>query len=131
MKKLFGFISSSMIMAIIVMAASIGSASGQSGKKLAAPVPDDVSKIVMNSCMPCHGSNGGVMAKTKLDFSKWTEYTANTAAEKAGKICTLITEEKMPPKKARESKPEIVPTKEQVDLICKWAETLKPMEPKM
>jgi hypothetical protein len=32
----------------------------------------------------------------------------------------------MPPKIARDSNPETIPTKEQIDLICKWAETIKP-----
>jgi hypothetical protein len=31
----------------------------------------------------------------------------------------------MPPKSARESTPELIPTKEQFDLICIWAESIK------
>jgi hypothetical protein len=31
----------------------------------------------------------------------------------------------MPPKSVRNSKPELIPTKEQIDLICNWAESLK------
>jgi hypothetical protein len=34
----------------------------------------------------------------------------------------------MPPKSARDSKPELIPTKEQADLICKWAELLNSMK---
>jgi hypothetical protein len=31
----------------------------------------------------------------------------------------------MPPKKAREAKPETIPTREQIETIKKWAESLK------
>jgi hypothetical protein len=34
----------------------------------------------------------------------------------------------MPPKYVRDSKPELVLTKEQVDLVCKWAESVKAEE---
>jgi hypothetical protein len=64
----------------------------------------------------------------KLNFSKWDEYGAAKEAEKASKICSMLTEELMPPKSIRKSNPEIIPTKEQIALVCKWAESLKPKE---
>ncbi len=128
MRKLFRSINTFFVIAIIAMATAMGQASGQAVKNLSAPVPDDVSKIFQNSCMPCHGSNGGLMAKTKLDFLKWTEYDTKKAAEKASKICALITDGSMPPKSIRQSKPEIVPTKDQIAFVCKWAGSLKPKE---
>jgi hypothetical protein len=64
----------------------------------------------------------------KLNFSKWAEYGAAKEEEKASKICSMLTEELMPPKSIRKSNPEIIPTKEQIALICKWAESLKPKE---
>jgi len=107
------------------------SASGQDKKDQAASVPDDVLKIFRASCMKCHNNDGRIMARTKLNFSIWNEYDTDTVAKKASKICEEITEGKMPPKSARESNPELIPTKEQVELICKWSGSfIKPAEGK-
>lgn len=130
MKKLFGLKRSFWVMTILAVFFSIGQVSAQPGKKLAAPVPDNVNAIIQNSCMPCHGSSGGVMPRTKVDFSKWTEYTAANASQKAAKICAVVTDGSMPPKAARDKKPGTALTKEQIDLVCQWAGTLKPQETK-
>jgi hypothetical protein len=47
-------------------------------------------------------------------------------AKKASGICSELTEGKMPPKSVRKSNPELIPSKQQIELICKWAESLKP-----
>jgi hypothetical protein len=65
------------------------------------------------------------MSRSKLNFSKWLDYSAAREAERASKICSMLNKGEMPPKKARESHPELIPAKEQVDLICDWAESLK------
>jgi len=38
---------------------------------------------------------------------------------------SVLKKDKMPPKSARETRPEIIPTRDQVDTIKKWAESLK------
>jgi mono/diheme cytochrome c family protein len=110
---------------IIVFLANICIASGQVEKKQHFPIPENINKIFQTSCMPCHGDNGGRFPKSRLYFSRWAGYGTAKEVEKASLICSTIRKGKMPPKSVRDSKPELVPTKEQVDLICAWAETLK------
>jgi mono/diheme cytochrome c family protein len=110
---------------ILAMLLNIHNASGQTGKKEQIVIPDDIYKIFQISCISCHGNDGGRFPKSKLNFSRWDSYSAAKEAEKATLICTQVRKGKMPPKSARESIPEIIPTKEQIDLICKWVESLK------
>lgn len=91
-------------------------------------LPDDINKIVQVSCMPCHGSKGGFMATSKLNFAKWEEYDSKKKSNLSSKICEEVTKGKMPPEDARKKRPEIVPTKEQIETLCKWAESLKPSD---
>jgi mono/diheme cytochrome c family protein len=115
-------------MVIIVMMASIRITSGQILKEQTSPIPENINKIFQASCFTCHGSNGKMLPMAKLNFSKWADYGAVKEVEKASKICSEITDELMPPKSIRKSNPELIPTKEQIELICKWAESLKPKE---
>jgi mono/diheme cytochrome c family protein len=125
MKKLFHSNSLLRQTAIIVFLANICIASGKVGKKQSFPIPENINKIFQTSCMPCHGDNGGRLPKSRLYFSRWAGYGAAKEVEKASLICSTIRKGTMPPKSVRKSKPGLVPTKEQVDLICKWAETIK------
>jgi cytochrome c5 len=115
-------------MSLIIFLTNIHIASGQAGKELASPIPENINKILQTSCSSCHGTNGGMMPLAKLNLSKWTDYNAAKGAEKASKICAVLTEGSMPPKSFRKSNPELVPSKDQVGLICKWAESIKPIE---
>jgi mono/diheme cytochrome c family protein len=125
MKKLFHFKGMLCQTMIIVFLANICIASAQTGKKQQFPIPENINKIFQTSCMPCHGSNGGRLPKSRLYFSRWTGYGTTKEVEKASLICSSVRKGKMPPKSVRNSKPELIPTKEQVDLICNWAESLK------
>ena len=87
-------------------------------------LPDDVNKIVSFSCVPCHTSTGGLMSREKLNFTKWTEYSTEKQKEKAEKMYSMLKKGAMPPKAARENRPDIIPTTDQVDTIKKWAESL-------
>jgi len=126
MKKFFRFEYLLCQMALIVMLASIRITSGQTGQKQTSPIPENINKIFQTSCYGCHGSNGRILPMTKLNFSKWAEYGAEKEAELASKICSTFNDGSMPPKSVRKSNPELIPTKEQTALICKWAESLKP-----
>ena len=125
MKRLFHFNGMLIQVFIIAILANIRIASGQTEKKQQFPIPEDINKIFQTSCMSCHGSDGGRLPKSRLNFSRWAGYGAAKEAEKASLICSAVTKGKMPPKSARESNPELIPAKEQIDLICKWAESLK------
>ena len=128
MKKLFRFNCLLWSMVIIASMASMGIISGQNLKEQSSPIPESINKIFQTSCFTCHGSNGKMLPMAKLNFSKWIEYGAVKEAEQASKICSVLTEGLMPPKSVRTSNPEFIPTKDQIALICKWAESLKPKE---
>jgi cytochrome c553 len=123
--KITGLISIRFISACIAMLTNISILSGQKVKEQYFQIPDSVNKIFLTSCMPCHGSHGGRLPGARLNFSRWKGYGAGKEREKALLICSAIRKGTMPPKTARTSKPENIPTKEQADLICKWAGSLK------
>lgn len=88
-------------------------------------LPDNVNKIVSVSCVPCHTSDGGLMARSKLNFMEWAQYSPEKQKEKAEKIYSLVNGGAMPPKSARNDHPENVPTKEQADAIKTWSESFE------
>jgi mono/diheme cytochrome c family protein len=110
--------------ALIIITLNTGIASGQKSKEQSVPIPDNINKVFQTSCMPCHGINGGRFPHSRLNLSKWAGYGAEKEAQKAALICSTLSKGSMPPKSRRESQPELNPTKEQVDLICKWAESI-------
>jgi hypothetical protein len=101
------------------------SANGQENSMLFPSLPDDVDKIVSFSCVPCHTSTGGLMSRSKLNFTEWAEYSQEKQKAKAEKMYSVLKKGKMPPKDARETRPEIIPTEDQIDIIKKWAESLE------
>ena len=54
--------------------------------------------------MPCHSANGGYLSRTKLNFSEWTDYSADKQKKKAAQMYKEMNKNAMPPKDARESK---------------------------
>lgn len=97
---------------------------GQNTGTSSPALPDNVNKIVSASCVPCHTDKGGSMSRSKLNFSSWTNYTPEKQKEKAGLMRSMLEKDKMPPKAAREKRPEIIPTTEQKEIIIKWAQSL-------
>lgn len=95
-------------------------------KNLSSSLPDEINKIITVSCIPCHTSEGGLMSRSKLNFTEWTKYTPEKQKEKAAKMYSEINKGDMPPKKAREKNPEKIPTKEQAAIIKKWSESFPP-----
>jgi hypothetical protein len=100
------------------------SVSGQESSGKSPALPDNVNKIVTVSCMPCHTSNGGLLPRSKLNFTKWTEYSPSQQKAKAEEMYSVLNKGIMPPKSVREIRPDIIPTKDQVDIIKKWEESL-------
>jgi hypothetical protein len=86
-------------------------------------IPSEVAAILNFSCTPCHTSDGGLMAKAKLNITVWNKYSPDKQKEKAAAIYSEINKGSMPPKSAREKRPEIVPGKDQIAVIKKWAES--------
>jgi hypothetical protein len=100
--------------------------SGQDAGKPSSALPDSIYRIVSVSCVPCHTDKGGFMPKSRLNLTNWTQYSPTRQKEKADLMSSVLEKDKMPPKTARETRPEIIPTKEQKAIIKKWAESLKP-----
>lgn len=98
-------------------------ANGQATTKLVASFPDNVNAIISASCTPCHTNDGGSMAKSKLNFSNWANYTPEKQKAKAEKMYSELNKGDMPPKAARKKRPDLIPTSEQIDIIKKWSET--------
>jgi len=88
-------------------------------------IPDEVSKILKNSCATCHDAGNG-MAASIWSLSAWDSYSVKKQAKKSKAICNSITEGSMPPSSFRQSHPDKVPSKEQADVICQWANSLQP-----
>jgi mono/diheme cytochrome c family protein len=126
MKGLFYLKSIFWTTVLLAILSDIQIASAQTGKEKQSPIPENINKIFQASCLPCHGEQGGRLPTAKLDFSRWAGYNAAQQAEKASAICSTVRKGTMPPRSVRESKPELVLTKEQIDLVCKWAQSLKP-----
>jgi len=95
----------------------------QETAKPASQLPEEVNKIVTASCTPCHTSQGGLMSKSKLNLTEWAKYSPAKQKEKAAKMYSELNKAAMPPKPAREKKPELIPTKEQTEIIKKWSES--------
>lgn len=89
------------------------------------PIPEKLNAVFQNSCKPCHFQGGKFKSTFHLNFSRWDNYSQDKQAQKAKKICSVLMSEDMPPAEARKFRPEIIPTKEQVDAVCKWSETFK------
>jgi mono/diheme cytochrome c family protein len=97
--------------------------SGQENANPSSSIPDNVNKIVTVSCVPCHTSQGGLLSKAKLNLSEWARYSPEKQKEKAAKMYSELNKGAMPPKMAREKRPEIIPTAEQAEIIKKWSES--------
>jgi hypothetical protein len=114
-----------MLLTIIAFLFSTVALSAQNVTAKPRPIPANISKIFQNSCIPCHWSNGGMMSTARVNFSKWLDYSPAKSAEKAALIFSTLKKGKMPPKSVRESTPALIPTKEQIELIGIWADSIK------
>ena len=102
------------------------SVTGQEAQKESPVLPDSISTIVNISCVPCHTNSGGLMSRAKLNFSEWTRYSLKKQKERAEKMYEELNKSAMPPKSARQTRPEIIPSGQQIETIKKWADSLKP-----
>jgi hypothetical protein len=87
-------------------------------------IPDEVSQILHNSCAACHDAGGSRMAMSMWNLSEWGKYPAEKQAKKATAMCNAITKGNMPPGSFKRSNPDKIPTASQIEIVCKWANTL-------
>lgn len=113
----------SCLLIIFVLPAVSFISPGQDASKGSAPLPDNISKIVHVTCMPCHSSTGGTLSKARLNFTEWANYSADKQKKKAKLIYKELKKDAMPPKSAREVNPGIVPTEEQKNTIKAWVDS--------
>jgi hypothetical protein len=123
MKHSLTFSSGSFLFLILIFLMAGKTVKGQETPKGSAPLPENINAIVSVSCMPCHSADGGYLAKTKLNFSEWSDYSADKQKKKAAQMYKELNKNAMPPKDAREANPDIIPTKEQVEVIKNWADS--------
>lgn len=108
---------------LVMPSNAISQSKGTAAKGFA--IPDSISKIAKASCINCHADDGKLMAKAKVNLSKWDTYSPEKQIAKALDMCKMVTNGKMPPKAFRASHPEGVPTAKQIKTICNWANSLK------
>ncbi len=92
------------------------------------PLSDEMSKFFSGHCTPCHFNNGQKMAMVFVNFDDWTKNTPEKQYEKAQKITKMVSSGKMPKKSEVKKRPEIAPTKEQIEMVKAWAATFKPVK---
>ena len=123
MKHSVNFYERAHLFLIFILLVLCSAVIGQETSKVSAPLPDSINKIVSVSCMPCHSSNGGMLSRSKLNFTEWTGYSAEKQKKKAAQMYKELNKNAMPPKDARETNPDIIPTKEQIEVIKSWADS--------
>jgi hypothetical protein len=84
--------------------------------------PEDISAMLQTSCYDCHiASASNFKAKTRLNFSKWTEWSDAKKVGKLENIIEEVNEGKMPPKKYLDKNPAAALDKDQKEAMVKWA----------
>lgn len=123
MKKQFLSVAALFVAALAIMAFTIpsGEIMNPPQEQVAPAFPEDVQKILETSCYDCHTDAAtNIKAKSKLNFSKWAEYSD---AKKVGKMESIneeIVKGDMPPGKYITNYPEKAPGQQQKDIIGKW-----------
>jgi len=87
-------------------------------------ISSELNTIFTNSCMKCHGADGGSFATSMVDFSKWDQYAPVVQAKKAKNINEVVANGSMPPKSFQKANPAAVLSKDQIEMIRKWSEAL-------
>ncbi len=123
-KTKFVFAAISVLALMTVLAISPLRSVSQQQNPSGTSIPEDVTKILKNSCTSCHDAGGG-MAASIWSFSSWDTYNAKKQAKKSKAICNSMTTGSMPPAGTIKSNPDKVPTKAQIEIVCKWAASLE------
>lgn len=90
-------------------------------EEVKADFPDDVSEIFKTSCFDCHSDEASnLKAKTKLNFSKWSDLSDSKKIGKMENIDEVLKKDDMPPGKYLAKYPDHALSKEQKELVIKW-----------
>ena len=85
-------------------------------------IPDNVQKILDNSCMGCHNSDSkNTKGKNKLNFDKLDALKTYKAIGKYTDIAEVVKEGDMPPKKFLQKYPERALSDDDKTILSAWA----------
>jgi len=117
MKK-YGFFLLIFAMAAFLISGTLISNSSLSPEGL----PDDISKIVENSCYGCHNTDSkNDDAKEDLDFNTLKDLKKVKKITTLRDIAEVLEENEMPPEKFLEKYPDKKPTEKEKAALIKWA----------
>ncbi len=85
------------------------------------PIPEDLKAVFKTSCMACHSDDGGSMAKSRVNFSRWDSYDLEKQSKKAADISKVVMKGAMPPKSFAKANPGAVLTDIQKEMVYKWS----------
>lgn len=92
-------------------------------EKVVSPFPENVAKILENSCFDCHSdASSNEKALAKMNLSKWNDLSAAKKVGRLQDIEDILKKGDMPPAKYVAKYPDRAPSQEQKDIIIKWAE---------
>lgn len=84
-------------------------------------IPADVTAILEKSCTGCHSDDGGTLAKSHFNFTKWNEYSTEERTSIGQDMAKIVSKGKMPPKKFLKNYPELKLTAAETKTISNWA----------
>lgn len=127
MKIKFLLVPASLIIAFLFInfqPVSHSTATTSSAEKADLKITADVQKILDNSCYGCHNTQSkGDKAKKKLAFDTLDTLKLSKIVGKLADISEELDEDKMPPTKFLEFKPEAKLTPAQKETLIRWADT--------
>lgn len=92
-------------------------------KRAAMNPPEEIQKILESSCYDCHTSaSQNDDAKKAIKFDEWDNYRLTKKISILDKMTEVIEEDKMPPGKYLEFKPDRKLDETQKEMLLNWAE---------
>ena len=86
-------------------------------------IPDEITSILETSCYDCHFTGASAeKALNALNFDTWEGYRTTKKVGLLADISKVVGEQKMPPGKYLERKPEAKLSEQQVKLLTEWAD---------
>ena len=86
-------------------------------------MPDDVKKVINNSCFGCHNTDSkNEDGKEALDFKKLENLSKIKMIHAYKEISEVVEENKMPPKKFLQRFPEKALSEDDKKLLLNWSE---------
>ena len=121
MRNIKAIISASAVLLSVCIANPMNAQDARKEVEKSKPVPAAVTAIIEKSCIGCHSDDGNSLAKMHVNFTKWSEYSAEEQTSNGQDIVKMVTKGKMPPKKFLKNNPEAKLTDAEETTICNWA----------